>query len=198
MELELWSNYEDEFGYIADESNLKKRVFLENHVIIEGIDVSDIEILNNLYIIEFRKNKDLDSMDFLINLSRNWFSLKSYLNRYIELSDSIVFNINRNNFESLIDTYSSSAERYIESYDEENSLVIYGEFDFQLRRKINTEEKGCAIKVEDYKEEHLYKIKEYDAYLYLKSYLSTDVRKGMIISKSAANYLLNNNDCIMH
>jgi hypothetical protein len=68
-------------------------------LLLEGIDVSEVDILNALYNKELLKKKNtLDNMDFLMKLSRNWFSLTSFLNRYIEFSDGIVFNYNNSNF----------------------------------------------------------------------------------------------------
>lgn len=192
MELELWSNSEDEFGLIIDDSIIRQRVYLENHMLLEGIDVSEVDTLNALYNKELLIKKcALDNMDFLMNLSRNWFSLTSCLNRYIEFSDGIVFNHNNNRFESLVNTYSSIAERYIDSYDEDGNPVILGEFEFTTIKKLNIED-GLEIKSEAFKEEYLYKINESDNYLYTKIDSTLGVRRGIIISKPAANYLLNN------
>lgn len=192
MELELWSNNEHEFGLIVDEVIVKKRVYLENHMFLEGVDVNEIDTLNALYNKELLKKKNtLDNMEFLMNLSRNWFNLTSYFNRYLEISDGIVFNHNNNRFESLVNTYSSNAERYIDSYDEEGDPIILGEFEFAIRKKLNIED-GLEIKSEAFKEEYLYRINESDNYLYIKTDLTLGVRMGIIISKPAANYLLNN------
>lgn len=194
MEVELWRNNGDEYGIVIEDNIVKQRVYLENHVLLEGIDVSEIDTLNTLYIKElFKKKEALDNMDFLIDVSRDWFSITSYINRYVELTDCIVFNYGNNKFESLNEKYSDMSERYIEAYDEDGNLIIIGEFDFLIKRKLNIEEEGLAIKVEIYKEEHLYKINESDNYLYIKSDLSIGIDKGIIIGKSAANYLLNNN-----
>lgn len=192
MELELWSNNEHEFGLIVDEVIVKKRVYLENHMFLEGVDVNEIDTLNALYNKELLKKKNtLDNMEFLMNLSRYWFNLTSYFNRYLEISDGIVFNHNNNRFESLVNTYSSNAERYIDSYDEEGDPIILGEFEFAIRKKLNIED-GLEIKSEAFKEEYLYRINESDNYLYIKTDLTLGVRMGIIISKPAANYLLNN------
>ncbi|GEM_PF-4308727 len=192
MELEVWSNSEDEFGLIIDEVIVKKRVYLDNHMFLEGVDISEIDTLNTLYNKELLKKKNtLDNMEFLMNLSRNWFSLTSYFNRYIEFSDGILFNHNNNRFESLVNTYSSIAERYIDSYDEDGNPIILGEFEFTTRKKLNIED-GLEIKSEAFKEEYLYRINESDNYLYIKTDLTLGVRIGIIISKPAANYLLNN------
>lgn len=193
MELELWSNSEDKFGLIIDDSIVKQRVYLENHMFLEGVDISGIDTLNALYNKELLKKKNtLDNMEFLMNLSRNWFSMTSYFNRYIEFSDGIVFNHNNNRFESLVNKYSSIAERYIDSYDEDGNPIILGEFEFAIRKKLNIEN-GLEIKSEAFKEEYLYTINESDNYLYIKTDLTLGVRMGVIISKLTANYLLNNN-----
>jgi hypothetical protein len=190
MELELWSNSEDEFGLIIDDSIVRQRVYLENHMFLEGVDVSEIATLNALYNKELIKKKNtLDNIEFLMNLSRNWFSLTSYFNRYIEFSDGIVFNHSNNRFESLVNTYLSIAERYIDSYDEDGNSIVFGEFEFTRRKKLNIED-GLEIKSEAFKEEYLYKINESDNYLYTKIDLTLGVRRGIIISKPVANYLL--------
>lgn len=192
MELELWSNSEDEFGLIIDDSIVRQRVYLENHMFLEGVDVSEIDTLNALYNKELLKKKNtLDNMEFLMNLSRSWFSLTSYFNRYIEFSDGILFNHNNNRFESLFNTYSSIAERYINSYDEDGNPIVFGEFEFTTRKKLNIGD-GLEIKSEAFKEEYLFSIDENDNYLYTKIDLTLGVRRGIIISKPAANYLLNN------
>ncbi len=192
MELELWSNSEDEYGCIVDEFNVKKRVYLDNHTLLEGIDVTEIQTLNTTYEKELLKDmKKSDSMEVLFNVSRGWFNLIHYINRYIYLNDCIVLNHNNNKLESLIEKYSDSAECYIESYTDDGDPVILGEFEFGIHRKLNLEE-GFAIKVEIYKEEHLYKIRGSNSYLFIKSDLNTGIRKGIILGKSAACSLMEN------
>lgn len=192
MELELWSNSEDEYGFIVDEFNVKKRVYLDNHTLLEGIDVTEIQTLNTMYTKGLQKDMEkLDSMAILFNVSRGWFSLIPYVNRYINLHDCIVFNHNSNKLESLIDKYSDSAECHIESYTDDGNPIILGEFEFDMRRRLKLED-GFAIKVETYKEEHLYKIRESNIYLFIKSDLSTGIKKGIILGKSAACSLMEN------
>lgn len=192
MELELWSSSEDENGFIVDEFNVKKRVYLDNHTLLEGIDVTEIQTLNTIYAKKLLKDmKKLDSKEVLFNVSRGWFNLIPYINRYINLHDCIVLNHNNNKLESLIEKYSDSAERYIESYTDDGDPVILGEFEFDMHRRLNLEE-GFAIKVETYKEEHLYKIKESNSYLFIKSDLNTGIKKGIILGKSAGCSLMEN------
>lgn len=191
MEVELWSYSEDEYGFVVENDNVKQRVYLEGHTLLEGIDASEVDVLNTIYIKELLGKKDLDETNFLITLSRNWFSMTSCVNRYIELSDNIVFNHKNKKFELLIDTYSCIAERYIESYEEGN-LINLGEFEFSIRKKLKIEE-GIEIKSETFREEYLFKIRESDNYLYTKSDLSTGITKGIIIGKSSLNSLLNDN-----
>ncbi len=194
MELELWSNKEDEYGFIVDESNIKRRVYLEEHTLLDGLDVAEIEILEAIYEKELlNENRAFDKSDILLIISRDWFNAIPYINRYIELSDFIVFNHSSNKFELLFEKYSNSAERYIESYTEDGKPIILGEFEFNIRRRLNLEE-GFAIKVENYKEEHLYKIMECNSYLLIKKDLNLGVEHGIILSNSAAKSLLNNNE----
>lgn len=193
MKIELWSYSEDEYGFLIEDDNLKQRVYLENHALIEGVDASEVDLLNEIYSKEqLKKNDNLDNMDYLLYLSRNWFSVTSYFNRYIELSDCIVFNHNINKFESFIDTYSNIAERYIESYDEDGNPITLGEFEFPIRKKLEIEE-GVEIKSETFKVEYLFRINETDNYLYKKSDLLTGNSKGIILNESAVNSLLKNN-----
>lgn len=194
MELELWSNEEDEYGIIVDLSDVKRRVYLENHTLLYGLDVTEIEILDVIYAKELLNEANaFNKKEILLKISRDWFSTIPYVNRYIELSDYIVFNHSSNKFEILSEKYSNSAERYIESYTEDGKPIILGEFDFFLKRKLNIEDDGFAIKVDNYKEGHLYKIKGCNNYLFIKSDITTSIRKGIVVSKSAANSLLNNN-----
>lgn len=182
MELELWSNKEDEYGFIVDEFNVKQRVYLENHWLLEGVDVTEIETLNTLYVKELFKMNTLDIKEALFKVSRDWFNIIPYINRYINLSDCIIFNIKNSKFELLNDDYTRFAERYIESYTDDGDPVILGEFEFDMHRRLNLEE-GFAIKVETYKEEHLYKIRESNSYLFIKSDLNTGIKRGIILGK---------------
>lgn len=192
MELELWSNSEDEYGLIVEEFNVKKRVYLDNHTLLEGIDVTEIEILKTIYTKELSNNMKLvDSKEVLSNISRGWFNLVPYVNRNINLYESIVFNHNNNKLESLVNEYLDSAECYIESYTDDGNPIILGEFEFDIRRRLNLEE-GLAIKVETYKEEHLYKIRGSNSYLLIKSDLNIGIKKGIILGKSAACSLMKN------
>lgn len=191
MKLELWNNSEDEYGYIVEESCVKRRVFLENHTLIDGLDYTEINTLYCLYLNEITKeNMTIDVNEFLFNISRDWFNIIPCVNRYVELSDYIVFNHINNNFESLMDDYSDSAERYIELFDDEGNPIILGEFEFAFRRKLNLHEK-YEVKVETDKEEYLYKIRDCGNFLYIKSNPALKCDKGIIISKSAAEYLKN-------
>lgn len=193
MELELWTNSEDEFGYIINDDIIKRRVYLENHTLIEGIDVSEIDTLNALYNKElFKKDNNLDTMDFLVNISKNWFNIICFFNGYKEFDDCIVFNHNDNKFESLVDTYSNIVEKYIDSYNEEGSPIILGEFEFQIRKRLNIDE-SFNVKIEPFYEEYLYRIKGSNSYLYEKHDLSLGVKKGIVIGKYEANSLLNYN-----
>lgn len=192
MELELWSNSEDEYGFIVDEFNVKKRVYLDNHTLLEGIDVTEIQTLNIIYEKELLKDmKKLDGKEVLFNVSRGWFNLIPYVNRYINLHDCIVFNHNNNKLELLIDKYSDSAECYIESYTDDGNPIILGKFEFDMCRRLSLEE-GFTVKVETYKEEHLYKIRESNSYLFIKSDLNTGIQKGIVLGKSATCSLRDN------
>ncbi|MGD9566824.1 MAG: hypothetical protein AB7V48_00630 [Sedimentibacter sp.] len=192
MELELWSNKEDEYGFIVDVSNIKQRIYLENHTLIDGLDITEIEILDDIYKNELNESQTFNKKEILLKIASDWFNTIPYVNRYIELSDYIVFNHNSNKFELLSEKYSNSAERYIEFYTEDGKPIILGEFEFNIRRRLDLED-GFAVKVENYKEEHLYKIRKCKSYLFIKSDLNLGVKQGIIISKSAVKSLLNNN-----
>ena len=191
MILELWSNNEEEYGYIVDEDCVKRRVFLENHTLIEGLDDSDLNTLIMLHFKEIIDRKELfDINKFLVNTSRDWFTITHCVNKYVEFSDCIVFNHITNKFESIWDDYSKSTERYIELYDDEGNPIILGEYEFMFRRKLDIKEK-YALQVECNKEDYLYKTKDFDNFLYLKSNPELNCTKGIVLSKSAAECLMN-------
>ncbi len=193
MDLELWTNNENDFGFIIEDDFIKRRVYLENHMLLEGIDASEVDTLNLVYAKELlRKKKPLDNMDFLKNEFRDCFNVNSYTDSYAELSDCIVFNQINNMFESLIIKYSDSAERYIESYDEDGNPIILGEFEFLIRKKLSVNQ-GIEIRIETFYEKYLYVINGSDSYLYTEFNLSAGVKKGMIVSELEAICLLNNN-----
>jgi len=185
MNLELWSNEVDGFGYIVDEIDIKKRVFLENHTLIAGKDVSDISELNDLYIKEsLKKKQTFDTMEFLFEIGRGWFNSIPYYNKYIEVDDYITFNHDNCKFESLIDSYSKYAERFIETYNEEGKPIILGEFEFNINKKIDIEENSKKIILKNSNEEtYTYNLIDCNNYLIIKSDLLSGVEKGMMLSE---------------
>jgi len=184
MNLELWSNEVNGFGYIVDEIDIKKRVYLENHNLIDGKDVTDISELNDIYIKEsIKKKQTFDTMEFLFEIGRGWFNSIPYYNKYIEVDDYITFNHDNCIFESLIDSYSKYAERFIETYNEEGKPIIVGEYEFNFNKKVVIEGNSKKIISKNSCEEiYTYNLIGCNDYLIIESDLISGVEKGMILS----------------
>lgn len=185
MLVELWGNSLNEFCYLFDKEDITMMVYLEDHALINGIDVADMHILNNLFTKELFKNgKDVGMRDYLLNLSRGWFSLISCNNMYVNLVDYIVFNHKKKRFESLLDTYSNCAEKHVESYDEDFNAVIYSENEFNIAKEIEVNEDSQLILLEtDYLEEYVYTIKNSENFLIVRDDLTHGVRMGLIVKE---------------
>ena len=66
MNLELWCDSQDEFGYIVDVTCTNKRIYLENHTLLVGVDTADIILLNDFYNKELlEKKKAFDIIEWL-------------------------------------------------------------------------------------------------------------------------------------
>lgn len=194
MNLELWCDSQEEFGYIVDVTCTNKRVYLENHTLIVGVDAADIILLNDFYNKELlEKKKAFDIIEWLFEIGRGWFNIIPYCCRYINLDNYIVFNHNNNKFESLIDTYSKYAEQFIETYNEDGKPIVLGEYEFKMRIKLCiNEDSKSLISRNSHEEEHIYQLFNTDNYLVIKSDLFTGVDKGLVISASMKDDYIDN------
>lgn len=192
MNIELWSKENDKHGLVIDVSHIKQRVFLENHTLLKGLDVSEVDTLNFIYKKTlFTETKTLDNMEFLIEISTGKSNLISYLNRYLEIAECIVFNHNNNKFESLIEKYSGFSERYIEVYNEYRNPVILRRNDFCNISKLIIDTTGCNVSVDKYEDKRLYKIQDSKKYILIDSNSNSGIKKGVILSEFEAKRLFN-------
>lgn len=193
MKFELWGNNIDEFSYLFDKEDIVLKVYLEDHMLISGVDVSDINILRNMFEDGLKKEgSDIDIKGFLLYLSRDWFNALTCNNIYIDLEDCIVFNFKKRKFESMLDDYCNCADKYVETYDEEFNLVTYSENDFNFAMEVEVnEDSQLMVASSVYYEEFVYTIKGSQNYLIVKDDLSHGVRKGLIVRESEVeNYFL--------
>jgi hypothetical protein len=194
MYFELWGESLDGFCKLFDKEDIMMRAYLEDHMIIEGVDVADKCILTNVYAREMLlSNRAIDPVDCVFKISKDWFSVVRCNDVYVELVDCIVFDCKKEKFESLLDAYSDCVEKYIDTYDEDLNLVTYSEGDFNIVKEVEVNAGSQLFLVRsDYYEEYVYTVKNSSSFLIVRDYLSYGVSKGLVLGEEEFGEYLRN------
>jgi len=183
MGYELWGNTPDEYSFMFSEDDLIKRVFLEECYLINGLDTSDVHILNDLYKKELVKSKEIfDIKSFLAEVSKGWFSLVECDNIYVNFCDSIIFNTQTDEFESMTDKYADYTESCVETYNEDGKLVTLrkNDFEYTVTIEINEASKLLVHKSNE-EEESLYTVSNSTNFIAVNEDLVLCIKKGKVI-----------------
>ena len=183
MYFELWGESLDGFCKLYDKEDIMMRAYLEDHIIIEGVDVADKYILTNVYAREMLlSNRAINPVDCVFKISKGWFSVVKCNDIYVNLVDCIVFNCKEEKFESLLNTYSDCAEKYVETYDEDFNVAVYSENVFDVVKEVEVNEGSQLMLLKtDYFEEYIYTVKNSDCFLIVKDDLTHGVREGLVV-----------------
>jgi hypothetical protein len=193
MYYELWGDSLNEFCHLFDKEDITLRVYLENHLIIEGLDVGDIDILRNMYSGEMLKYKNnISPFDCLLKISKDWFNVINCCDTYINLNNCIIFDCKKESFE-LLSRYSDCSEKYVESYDEDFGVVIYNEGAFDIVQEVEVNSGSqLVIFISDYLEEYVYTVKNSDCFLIVKNNLECGTTKGIIVGEDELEEYIRN------
>ena len=193
MYYELWGNDLGEFCHLFDKEDIILRIYLKNHLVINGLDVEDIDILRNMYSREMLKYKNnISPFDCLLKISKDWFNVINCCDTYINLKNCIIFDCKKERFE-LLSRYSDCSEKYAESFDEDFGVVIYNEGAFDIVQEVEVNSGSqLIIYKNDSLEEYVYTVKNSDCFLIVKNDLEHGTNRGIIVSEDELEEYIRN------